>query len=108
MKKTIMIVAAFGLAVGLSACGGGGGESESENTGDTSSSEARTIYVDNCASCHGENLEGNSGPSLENIGSDMSKEEILAQIENGGNGMPPAIIQGEEAEQVASWLASKK
>ena len=38
----------------------------------------------------------------------MSKEDILEIIDTGGQGMPDDIIQGEEAEKVAAWLAEKK
>lgn len=79
----------------------------SEET-DTAKAEPQEIFVNNCASCHGENLEGTSGPALDTIGSSMSQDEILEQIKNGGPGMPPAIIQGEEAKSVAEWLSEQK
>ena len=43
------------------------------------------------------------------VGGKYSKDEILDIIKNGkGGGMPAGVIQGEEAEMVAAWLAEKK
>lgn len=61
-----------------------------------------------CAGCHGGNLEGGSGPALNNVGSRLSKEEILNVIKNGRPGMPAGLLKGDEAENVAAWLADQK
>jgi len=45
--------------------------------------EPEQTYQNNCASCHGQSLEGGLGPALDKIGSKMSKEEIATIIENG-------------------------
>ncbi|HEU5140625.1 MAG TPA: cytochrome c [Bacillales bacterium] len=106
MKKTNLLVAAVGLSIGLTACGSSDGGNSAG--GSSEQSGARAIFEQNCASCHGENLEGGFGPSLEHIGSELSKKEILEQIKTGGGGMPEHIIKGDKAEKVAEWLASKK
>lgn len=116
MKKLASILFAIGITVSLSACGGGGDNGSDTNSsgastdqGNAQASAARDIFVANCASCHGENLKGGIGPSLENIGSEMSKQEILDQIKNGTPGqMPGGIIKGDKAEKVATWLAGMK
>ena len=91
------------LIFSLAAC------SSDEDTNDTANvTEEERIYQNNCASCHGKTLEGYAGPELVNIGSKMSKDEILETINKGANGMPAGIIKGEEAEKVAEWLAGKK
>jgi len=38
----------------------------------------------------------------------MSKDEILEQIEEGGDGMSPNLLEGDEADTVAEWLAETK
>ncbi|HET7628437.1 MAG TPA: cytochrome c [Bacillales bacterium] len=76
--------------------------------GATADASPKQIFEKNCASCHGQNLEGGMGPSLQHIGSKLSKEQILEQIKNGGGAMPGGLIQGEEAKKVAEWLAKKK
>ena len=70
--------------------------------------EEERISQNNSDSCHGTTLEGYAGPELVNIGTKMDKDEILEMINKGGRGMPAGIIKGEEAENVAAWLAEKK
>lgn len=70
--------------------------------------DAAKASYQTCAGCHGGNLEGGSGPALSDVGSRLSKEEILDIIENGRPGMPPGLLKGDEAENVAAWLADQK
>ena len=101
MYKKALILA--GLALSLTACSSGNeGESQPPQT------EEEKIYAANCASCHGNALEGYAGPKLDEVGGKMSKEDILKIIETGGQGMPADIIEGKDAEKVAAWLAEKK
>ncbi|WP_027725024.1 cytochrome c550 [Tuberibacillus calidus] len=66
------------------------------------------LFQDNCAACHGQNLEGGAGPNLQHIGGKLSKDAILKQINEGGGGMPGGLLQGDDAAKVAEWLAKKK
>jgi len=67
------------------------------------------LYKANCASCHGQNLEGIAGPNLTTVGSKYSADEIADIIKNGKGGMPPGLLKkGEEIKAVAQWLAEKK
>lgn len=70
--------------------------------------QPQKIFAQNCAACHGQNLQGGAGPNLQHIGSQLSKARILHQIKNGGGGMPANVIQGAQAEKVAEWLSKKK
>ena len=100
LKKTILLA---GLAFTLTAC-----SSESDSESQAPQTEEEKIYAANCASCHGNALEGYAGPKLDDVGGKMSKEDILKIIETGGQGMPADIIEGKDAEKVAAWLAEKK
>lgn len=81
----------------LTSCGGG--------------SEVQTVEQDpevlyrSCLSCHGQDLKGRSGPSLENLGSRYNAEDVIHIILHG-KGRMPAIkrIKPEEAEILAQWL----
>lgn len=114
----------LGSSLTLAACGGGEDAGE-EATGDkaaeeekapateqetkeTTTSAGEEVYQQSCLSCHGENLEGGFGPALEKIGSQYSEEEILHIIHNGQGQMPANVVEGEDAEAVAAWLAEKK
>ncbi|MBM7551416.1 cytochrome c551 [Thalassobacillus pellis] len=120
MKKTLMAIL-FGSALVLSACGGGGeeGGSGGNGGGDTGGDSGGTsgevdvaaaekAFQQNCASCHGADLSGGAGPSLQEVGAKYSKEEILNIIKNGKGSMPAGQATGEDAELIASWLATKK
>lgn len=92
---------------------GGTDDDDGAADGDTEATSydadaADSSYQQSCASCHGGDLEGLSGPELTNIGASLSEDEILDAILNGRTGMPPGMLQGDEAENVAAWLADKK
>lgn len=123
MKKTLLLISGLILAIILVACGSNDNNNNNDNDNDVNNnnteetnnngnavdaSAAESVFKENCASCHGDDLEGKNGPSLEAIGNDMSEDEIRDQIENGGDGMPENLIEGEEADQVSAWLADQK
>ena len=114
LKKLLLLAGLLILAMVLVACGNDGDDGEvggnDDNGSEASEDEdkADEIYQTNCSSCHGDDLSGDNGPDLQTIGNDMSKDEILEQIEEGGDGMPADIIEGDDADTVASWLAEMK
>lgn len=70
---------------------------------------AEQLYDNNCASCHGGNLEGAMGPSLETVGAKYSQDEIVDILDNGiGQMQPQNQLSDDEKEELASWLAEKK
>lgn len=113
MKKSLMALL-FGTALILGACGDGEttepeAPAEETTTNGDSAIDEEQIVNQRCISCHGENLEGQGNfPPLNDVGSRLSEEEILAVIIEGRGAMPAKIIEGEEAEAVAAWLADKQ
>ncbi|MGG1574259.1 c-type cytochrome [Fictibacillus sp. NRS-1165] len=105
MFKKITFI--LGLVLALSACSSGG-DNGGGKSGTMDTASAEKTYQQNCASCHGNNLEGGTGPALKEVGKEHNKAEIMKQIKNGGGGMPAELIQGKDAENVARWLAKKK
>lgn len=118
----------FGTMLVLTACGGagdndtqepadtndegteesaddGGAEDSTDDGGTVDTAAAEDLYRSSCASCHGEDLSGGAGPALENVGSDMSADEIKDIIENGQGSMPAGLLSGDDADAVAEWLA---
>ena len=70
-----------------------------------------SIFLVQCAPCHGTTGDGLSGKA-QDFGSRMSKEQILYVIKNGSNqlgyqmgAMPPMMAQGKDAEDIAAWIA---
>jgi cytochrome c551 len=112
-KKVLAFLMGSTLVLGLAACGGGSDTSKNNGGGsksDTASGpDASKIFSQKCSSCHGENLEGKVGPKLSNIGSQLSKDQILGILKNGkSGGMPAGLVSGDDADAVATWLANKK
>lgn len=107
MKKKWLSAIFLTSALLLAACGGG--DEKAEKT-ETAKPEGETIVYKSCATCHGGQLQGmGNTPSLADVGSRLTEAEILDIINNGtANGMPPGLIQGEEAEKAAAWLAEQK
>ncbi|MCM2536064.1 c-type cytochrome [Neobacillus pocheonensis] len=120
-KKLLALMLGTSLVMGLAACGGGTSTSKdtSKNTSNTgtktttnntaSAGDAAKIFSQHCASCHGDNLQGQVGPNLQKIGSQLSKDQILGILKNGkSGGMPAGLISGSDADAIATWLAAKK
>lgn len=110
MKKWLLTIV-FGAALVLGACGGDDADKDDGDSGDdnTEVSAGEEAYKDSCASCHGGNLEGVSGPSLETAGADHSADDIEDIIENGTGGMPPqSNVSDDDRAAIAEWLADKK
>lgn len=95
----------------LAACGGNSSQQNQTNTAAVEiDSEANMLYKKNCLSCHAADLSGKVGPSLKEIGSKLSKEEIMERITLGRGGMPSfkSRLSEQEIESLGSWLADKK
>lgn len=59
----------------LVACG------ENDNKAESTVVNGKKLVYKSCSLCHGSNLEGNgTAPALNNIGTHMTEEEILAVI----------------------------
>jgi mono/diheme cytochrome c family protein len=84
-------------------------EAAKGGAGETAQINAEAVFKQNCSSCHGQNLEGISGPNLTKVGSKYSVDEIKNIIKNGKGGMPPGMLKKQpEIEAVAKWLSEKK
>ena len=119
MKKKWLATFMLGSALMLGACGGDDSETGTEDTGKDTGTEttengatsdaSEQVAQQRCTTCHGGNLQGmGNTPALNDVGSRYSEEEILNIILNGQGAMPGGLVQGEEAEALAKWLAEKK
>ncbi|MGC5328762.1 c-type cytochrome [Brevibacillus sp. SYSU BS000544] len=79
------------------------------STSDSDTSDPQKIYKQSCGGCHGQNLEGIVGPSLSEVGSKYSKDEIAAIIRDGKEAMPPGLLTDEtDISILAEWLSELK
>ncbi len=105
MKKTILRFVVFGgLLLALTACSG---KEDVSGSGPALDADAKELYTQSCASCHGNKLSDGYAPSLDGIGEKLTAEEIEDIIINGTGSMPKGILKGEEAKKVAEWLAEQ-
>ncbi|MDQ1144127.1 cytochrome c551 [Bacillus sp. SORGH_AS 510] len=73
----------------------------------SSAKDGETIYKDNCAACHGDQLQGAVGPSIVNMKSKYSEDEVLKIINEGTTKMPGNLLTDEESKIVTKWLWEK-
>ncbi|MCY8232615.1 c-type cytochrome [Priestia endophytica] len=76
--------------------------------GEATTGNPEEIVSQNCIACHGDNLQGGSGPPLNRVGLKYQQNEIEDIINNGKGAMPGGVISAEEAKIVAEWLSQKK
>jgi mono/diheme cytochrome c family protein len=62
------------------------------------------LFANECAGCHGQGGVGGTGPAL--VGSGLDEGEIAATIARGSGIMPPAIVTGQNAADVAAYVAT--
>lgn len=71
----------------------------------------KELFLQTCASCHAlaaVNAQGVTGPDLDEIG-ELTPERVLTAIRVGGTGqkrMPAGLLEGENAEAVARYVAA--
>ena len=104
-KKLLTVLMGTTLVMGLAACGGG---DDDKGTDTASSDTGAKIFDQKCSGCHGGDLKGGMGPNLTKVGSRYSKDDILGILKNGKGQMPANVVSGDDANQVAEWLAAKK
>jgi len=112
--RPVLIIAILAAALGLSACGfGEEGISVSE---DDPTYNGAVLFADHCSGCHtlgaaGSQGSGNRGQRTQGPNLDQRTEtydDALFAIQNGGFSgaiMPQNIVVGDEAEEVARFVA---
>ena len=104
-----VVVPAFIIAARDEAEGGTDGLETQELS--SSAERGKDLFKNACASCHNldaVNARGVTGPDLDEIG-EVTQERVVGAIENGGTGqgqMPANLLEGEEASDVAAYVAA--
>jgi mono/diheme cytochrome c family protein len=72
--------------------------------------EGKDLFIQTCKSCHtldAVGAKGVTGPDLDELGG-VDKQRVLNAIKIGGTGdgrMPPGLLDGEDADLVAQYVA---
>ena len=70
---------------------------------------ARTLFLKNCAHCHGADAHGDDGPDLHNL--DWTDAQIGARIRNGKKGQMTAFagkLKATEIDALVAYVQSLK
>ncbi|PWK06993.1 c-type cytochrome [Tumebacillus permanentifrigoris] len=75
-----------------------------------SQTDVHSIYKQNCAGCHGEQLQGVSGPALTQAGAKYNAVELEKIILEGSQGMPgfKDKLSDPQVVRLVSLLANEK
>ena len=116
-KRTFVLFGIFAVAFGLLlpywAISKEGEESASPEKVAASDEEAKELFQTNCGACHTlarGGTDGIVGPDLDDLlgggTPETNEQRVLTAIEDGIEGrMPAGILQGEDAELVANFVA---
>jgi mono/diheme cytochrome c family protein len=95
--------------------GGGqttGGESTAAATtgagGSADLAAGKTAFSATCGGCHtlkDAGTNGQVGPNLDSL-APLSTERVAQQIDHGGGAMPPKLLTGKDAANVAAYVSS--
>jgi mono/diheme cytochrome c family protein len=101
MRLRLLLLLVAGLLAG---CGGG------DDNGDGGTSAGATVFSENCGSCHvfsPAGTNGTIGPNLDET--EVTFEQAVEQVRNGGGGMPAFEDQlsEEEIEAVARYITEE-
>jgi mono/diheme cytochrome c family protein len=112
----ILLYLALGVAVPAAVIAGRGeaeGGTGSLRTEEPTAKEelGKQLFIQNCKSCHtlaAVQAHGVTGPNLDELGG-IDKQRVLNAIKTGGTGsgrMPPGLLEGEDADAVATYVAA--
>ncbi|WP_066192931.1 MULTISPECIES: cytochrome c550 [Gracilibacillus] len=98
----MIIISAVGLDQQDKIANGG------EEGGETEEAQDPEALIQSCVGCHGGDLEGGTGPALQDVSSRLDQDQIRETIINGTDGgMPGGLVSDEEAEVLAEWLTEE-
>jgi quinoprotein glucose dehydrogenase len=71
----------------------------------TAERRGRTVYEQNCQTCHGPELKGDRGPQIDNAVSRLGPDATRTVITKGRGGMPPIAVAPPMMEVLMAFLA---
>ncbi len=98
MKNITTLLLTAAVAFSLSACAGTNERTPGILELDRDAAAGSTVYENNCMSCHGADLTGESGPDITGAGDAHEDSEIVDLVLNGGIFMPSFADQLDDQE----------
>jgi plastocyanin len=110
-RATVLVVLAA-AATAMSGCTNSGSEQSADLV------NGKQLFVEKCGACHILNRAGTkgiTGPNLDSAfqvardegwGNDSIRGAVYGQIQNAGNKMPADIVTGQDAQDVAAYVAA--
>jgi cytochrome c551 len=85
---------------------GGGGTSSGGASGDVA--HGQQLFQEKCSGCHvtEPGAAPTVGPNLADLAPSLTEERILQQIDNPAPPMPPDLVTGQDAKDVAAYVLS--
>lgn len=104
LRAFVQLPALALLALALSGCASSSSTQESDEPVDRGT--ARQVFQQTCRACHSladADAAGTFGPDLDQLQPDA--ERVREQIKSGGGGMPDGLLEGDQADLVARYVA---
>jgi mono/diheme cytochrome c family protein len=104
LRLVLLLAMMLACSAAMAACGGSGGARKADEPIDLD--KGRQVFQANCRICHSladADASGTFGPDLDLLQPDA--ERVREQIDDGGGGMPPDVVEGAEADLVAEYVA---
>lgn len=111
IRRTVVFAAILCVSVLVVGCGKSGekaGGSEGKGAGKGDLANGKKLFKQRCGICHtmvDAGTNGSEGPPLDTLQPEY--EIVLDQIKNGGGAMPPELLTGQDAKDVATYVAAK-
>jgi mono/diheme cytochrome c family protein len=112
VARVTVLVALAAAATAMSGCTNSGSQQSADLV------NGKQLFTEKCGACHVLNRAGTkgiTGPNLdsafqvardEDWGADSVRGVVLGQIQNAGNNMPADLVTGQDAEDVAAYVAA--
>jgi mono/diheme cytochrome c family protein len=98
-----------GVLVAMALSAGAQNNSSIPGAKNSGAAGGRTLFLKNCAHCHGADAHGDEGPDLHNL--DWTDDQITTRIRNGKKGQMTAFagkLSTDQINQLKDYLRTLK
>lgn len=103
MKPFSLLVLAMAAGLGFVSCASTQSNGRPAAQAGSEVSAGRSLFLKNCAHCHGADATGDEGPDLHNL--DWRDEQIAVRIRTGKKGQMTAFAEKLSVREVSEVIA---